>query len=348
MAKSPLRIWLDGSSNVNERTLGGAATTTNGHAIGCSFIGSITGAELSEHVGVTCALRIAFDAINQGFDSFIFHVDSDNCWRRYQAAYGGFKEKFAYLRPVWQLNKSRIQELERRGCVCTFHQIDRSLNTEADDLARSEMHHAIQHGVRNLTHPDGTPDEALQESLNLASSLLLSSRLRRARSAPNRDRASLRQRPSLLRPEPPAAQPVLSSCSVPTADPPDLSSSSVATAAPPVPLSDLSLSWDDFWQKMKRRTARQLLVNLAGVELTRGQQEVASDYGLFRVVRDYDGREVQGGYLPVTTGDVVDIHPGSTSPGDTTNRHEHYVFGWLVDSTAKRLRGGWLPLNAIR
>ena len=309
MAQPTLHIWLDGSTNVVEKALG-AAATTNGRSVCCSFVGNVTGSELGEHVGVTCALRIALDMNNQGFNgSVAFHVDSDNCCLRYQPGYAGIACKFAYLRPVWQLNQSRILELESRGCACRFENIDRSLNTDADALARDAMHHAIENGMTHLTNIDGTRDGDLLESLNAASSLLMSSRLRRERYAPPRHvRVGL------------------------TSDPPTLSS---------------TVSAEDFWQKMKRRMAKQLLVTLAGVPLTRGQREVAIDLGLFRVTCDYDGREVQGGYIPVKSGEVVDIHPGSKMPGDATNRHEYYVFGWLVDSSARRTKGGWLPTIAL-
>ena len=69
--------------------------------------------------------------------------------------------------------------------------------------------------------------------------------------------------------------------------------------------------------------------------------------GRFVVVTEYSGDDLEPehGYISLSLGEFVEVHPGSRQQGDKNNRYREYVYGTKADGLQE---WGWLPAAVIR
>ena len=79
--------------------------------------------------------------------------------------------------------------------------------------------------------------------------------------------------------------------------------------------------------------------------------EVLNGGGLFTVIADYDANEIrydgvkEGGYLPLSRGEFVQVQQTSLQPGGPPYRYPYYVYGHVPQQPEDRK--GWIPTHIL-
>lgn len=141
----------------------------------CCYAGHFEGAEVSEHVGLLCAISLVEAHVDPP-RGVMFNLDNKNASDRYAEGTPSAIEEFGYLVPLVALAQAQMKRLEAKGYVCKVSWFPREFNTAANALASSQL---------NL----GRTGQFLGLGTEVAKSLLQSGRLLRQRGAVSKSRA---------------------------------------------------------------------------------------------------------------------------------------------------------------
>lgn len=174
MAPWELHLYSDGSTNVNWNTVGAASVLRlAGHEDtieACSYIMAITGAEVSEHVGLACSLNVLrkwLDAMPQAVSGGVrclLHGDNLQAWGRYRETAPLPSGAYAYSRAMVLLNKERLQQLRQAGVSLEWRHVPSPVNP-AHAHAREAQQAAVKNRQEVRLHLRGSEDLKLLDTI---------------------------------------------------------------------------------------------------------------------------------------------------------------------------------------
>lgn len=174
-----VQICSDGATDESRGIIGAAAVMKSPHGnitAECCYAGHFEGPEVSEHVGLLCAISLVEAHVDPP-RGVMFNLDNKNASDRYtDETPSVIIEEFGHLVPLVALAQAQMKRLEARGYVCEVSWFPREFNTVADALAGSQL---------NL----GRTGQFLGLSTEVEDKLLQSGRLLRQRGALSKSRA---------------------------------------------------------------------------------------------------------------------------------------------------------------